>query len=117
MYQAILYSNRYTDSGRIFFFIFSFFPLINFILLIFFVTNVYINNVVHYQVTYTYRQKTIEGLERAFAQALHQITEAEFERFAWKNTLSIIAGGAICLEDANVANKTAFMFCVQKVWI
>ena len=62
-----------------------------------------------------YRQKTIIGLKRTFARALHQITDAEFERFERENSLSIIAGSAICLEDAHVANKTAFMFCVQKV--
>lgn len=71
--------------------------------------------IVHYKVTYKYRRKTIEGLKRTFAWALHQLTEDEFERFAWKNTLSIIVGSAICHGAANVANKTAVMFCVQKV--
>jgi len=42
-------------------------------------------------------------------------TDAEFERFSRKHKLTIIASSAICTEDAHVANKTAFMFCAEKV--
>ena len=71
-----------------------------------------------FQVTYSYKRKTIDGLERTFSKALHGIeTEHEFEKFSRKNTLYIISSGVICRDDAHVANRTAFMFCVEKVWI
>ena len=70
-----------------------------------------------FQVTYSYKKKTIEGLQRTFSKALHGIEEEhEFTKFSRKNTLYIISSGAICRKDAHVANRTAFMFCVEKVW-
>ena len=38
-----------------------------------------------------------------------------FSYHSHKNTLTIIASSTICTEDAHVPNKTAFMFCAEKL--